>query len=278
MSRALALVLISLCGCTTSNAADRIPIGASGPPSALGTDAAVSADAPLETAPDARVSSWCLEGFAAFDDDSCYLIPPSGLKQPKALLIYLHGVIAPQGDTQRIVQGVVARNAVARGYVALMPRGRRGLGPSPVQDWWSWPTTAENHRRYAGQMVQSWIEKRRLLEGMTGGSFERTYLAGSSNGAFFATVLALNGEIVVDGFGAMSGGSRSGRSKATIRAGARPAFYVGYGIHDDLKPHPISLGELLRESDWPHRVGAHPTGHGAREVYLDEAFAFWGGP
>ncbi|MBI5531285.1 MAG: hypothetical protein HY898_01120 [Deltaproteobacteria bacterium] len=279
MRCALLFALIALVGCTPSMAAESTRADSAPGPSPVSSDASGAiANSPDASSPtrDSGRSAWCLEGFSAFDDDACYLIPPAGIRQPKALLIYLHGVIAPGGDTQRIVQGIVARHAQARGYVALMPKGRRGIGPAPVQDWYSWPTTAENHRRYAAQMVESWRDKKRQLEAMTGGAFDKTYLAGSSNGAFFATILALNGEFAADGFGAMSGGSRAGRSKAGIRTSQRPPFYVGYGIHDDLKPHPISLGELLAEAGWPHRVSAHNTGHGAREVYLDEAFTFWG--
>lgn len=238
--------------------------------------ASTSSVAPVAPARDAG-SGWCLEGFADLDDGNCYLVPEV-VREPKSLLVYLHGVIAPHGDTQRIVQGIVARNARSRGYVAYMPRGRRGLGPVPTQDWWSWPTTAEKHHRHAAAMIQQWGAAKKSLEQLTGGPFARTYLAGSSNGAFFATVLALNGEFEADGYGAMSGGSRAGRSVERIRAQHRAPFYVGYGIYDDLKPHPISLGELLGQARWPHRIEAHRTGHGAREVYLDEAFDFWQAP
>ncbi len=251
-------------GVDSSSVAAPVQAVPSAPPNAVPSGAAVE-------------TSWCKEGFADLDDGSCYLVPER-VGEPRSLLIYLHGVIAPQGDTQRIVQGIVASHARSRGYVAYMPRGRRGIGPGPTKDWWSWPTTAEHHRRHAAAMVQRWNEAKSSLERLTGAPFARTWLAGSSNGAFFATVLALNGEFEADGFGAMSGGSRAGRSVARIRAQRRAPFYVGYGTYDDLKPHPISLGELLREAGWPHRVAVHPTGHGAREVYLEEAVDFWSAP
>ncbi len=251
-------------GVDSSSVAAPVQAVPSAPPNAVPSGAAVE-------------TSWCKEGFADLDDGSCYLVPER-VGEPRSLLIYLHGVIAPQGDTQRIVQGIVASHARSRGYVAYMPRGRRGIGPGPTKDWWSWPTTAEHHRRHAAAMVQRWNEAKSSLERLTGAPFARTWLAGSSNGAFFATVLALNGEFEADGFGAMSGGSREGRSVARSRAQRRAPFYVGYGTYDDLKPHPISLGELLREAGWPHRVAVHPTGHGAREVYLEEAVDFWSAP
>jgi hypothetical protein len=36
-----------------------------------------------------------------------------------------------------------------------------------------------------------------------------------------------------------------------------------------------ALAGLLRGAGWPVRVAEHPLGHGAKEVYLDEALAFW---
>jgi len=291
------LFLLMLMGCTSGHSehrpAQQHPLVASAPPPSASvpqpapTASAAAPEPVLQPASSASVargvaapgagSGWCLEGFADLDDGNCYLVPEV-VREPKSLLVYLHGVIAPHGDTQRIVQGIVARNARSRGYVAYMPRGRRGLGPPPTQDWWSWPTTAEKHHRHAATMIQQWRDAAKSLEQLTGGPFARTYLAGSSNGAFFATALALSGEFEADGYGAMSGGSRAGKSVERIRARNRPPFYVGYGIYDDLKPHPISLGELLGQARWPHRVAAHRTGHGAREVYLDEAFELWQAP
>jgi len=273
MHRVIVLVGVALTGCTPANAAEPVRAGAELEPAAQDAGAAMASDAAAASV-DAQGSAWCLEGLSAFPDEDCYLMP-STLQPPVALLIYLHGVISPYGDSQRQVQGIVARHAAAHGYVALMPRGRRGIGPPPVQDWWSWPTSAETHRKHARAMTESWLEKKRVLETMLGRSFERTYLAGSSNGAFFTAVLAMNGEFPADGFGAMSGGSRAGRSRATLRATAHPPFYVGYGKYDELKPHPISLGELLKDSGWKYKLAEHNTGHGAREVYLDEALLFW---
>jgi predicted esterase len=259
-------VVLLLGSCAPSQAAERSAPAASG---AAATSAAKA---------DAGARPWCTEGLETLHEGTCFVIPESGLKSPRALLIYLHGVIAPGGDTQKHVQGIVARNARARGYVALMPRGLRGLGPPPVQDWWAWPTTPEAHARHARALTRQWLEAREALERRLGSPFARTYVAGSSNGAFFVAALALKGELAADGYGAVSGGARAGRHAGNIARTGRAPFYVGYGAHDDLKPYPIELGQLLREAGWPHRVVEHPLGHGAHEVYLDEAFAFWGGP
>ena len=217
---------------------------------------------------------WCTEGLDALDDDTCYVLPAQPAS-PRALVIYLHGVVDPGGRTQRIYQQIVAARARARGFIALMPRGRRGIAPKNIKDWWAWPTSADAYARYAKELTQSWLEKKRRLEAIIGGSFDRTYLAGSSNGAYFVAILALRGEFVADGFGAMSGGNAAGRSKETIAATSRPPFYVGWGAQDDTHDDPKSLAALLARAGWPSKSAEHPVGHGAREVYLDEAFDFW---
>jgi hypothetical protein len=35
------------------------------------------------------------------------------------------------------------------------------------------------------------------------------------------------------------------------------------------------LVAALESSGWPLRVAVHPFPHGAREIYLDEAIAYW---
>ncbi len=142
--------------------------------------------------------------------------------------------------------------------------------------WWGWPTTGAAYAKYAAVMTAEWRDEKTKLEALIGAPFERTYLAGSSNGAYFVTTLAFAGAFPVDGYGAMSGGGRGAKSKRSIAGTTwRPPFYVGYGMFDDAKVDPIGLGDLLTEADWPHEVRAHAVGHGARGVYLDEALELW---
>jgi predicted esterase len=74
----------------------------------------------------------------------------------------------------------------------------------------------------------------------------------------------------------MSGGAAGGHGAAALAGRAARPFYVGYGAYDeDSKKNARALVTVLEGAKWPVRVGEHPFGHGAREVYLDEAFAFW---
>jgi predicted esterase len=251
-------------------------IAPSAPPPAA---SAAPEPAPPPREPPPNVSTdWCVEGLAALDEETCYVLPDGA----RTLLVYLHGIVppTPASEQKERVELAVLHTAKRAGAAALVPRGVRGIGPGAARDWWAWPTEPGAHAKHAASLVAKWADARRRLERLAGAPFARTYLAGSSNGAYFLTALALRGDLdrmgfAVDGFGAMSGGSPGGRTASTLTAPRRP-FYVGYGAYDDsTKPSARALAALLVRAEWPTRAAEHPVGHGAREEYLDEAFAFW---
>jgi predicted esterase len=158
-----------------------------------------------------------------------------------------------------------------------VPRGRRGIGPDHARDWWAWPTSPQTHTQLAASIVARIIEAKTKLEGIAGAPFERVYLAGSSNGAYFLTALAMRGDLdrlglSVHGYGAMSGGATSGIGADALAGRTPRAFYIGYGAYDDESKKNAGV---LEAAHWPVQIREHPTGHGARERYLDEAFEFW---
>ncbi len=239
---------------------------------------AVSRPAHAEPAPPPP-TDWCIEGMSVLDDETCYVLPTFAEGQPRRLLVYLHGITPPLAESpQKTTVQTAVKNAALRAHAAaIVPRGKRGIGPAGAKDWWAWPTSPSSHAEHAASLVARWKAAKAKLEGIAGAAFSRTYLAGSSNGAYFVAALALRGDpaamgFPVDGFGAMSGGAAGGLSARG--PGAR--FYVGYGTYDEeTKGHARSLVAALDAARWPHRVSEIPAGHGAREVYLDEAFQFW---
>lgn len=240
------------------------------------TRAEADPGAPI-TQPEVR-ADWCIDGLAALDEETCYVPPREGGE--RRLLIYLHGIVPPQtpregADPKRTVETIVANAARRSGYAALIPRGRRGIGPAFAKDYYAWPTTASDYSKYASSMIASFVLHKEALEKITG-PFARTYLAGSSNGAYFVTSIALHGAMPIDGFGAMSGGSPGAMRASMLTAVPPRAFYVGVATADPTtRDGSKALGALLTAAKWPNRLAEHPLGHGAREVYLDEAFAFW---
>ena len=101
-------------------------------------------------------------------------------------------------------------------------------------------------------------------------------LAGSSSGAYFVTRLALHGDFEADGYGAMSGGSVP--EGIDLERLSPKRFYVGYGRYDPARGAAHELAARLRSAGWPLHEAVHPFGHGAKSIYLDEAFAFFGEP
>lgn len=245
-------------------------------------DAEAGATSTSTSASAAVVTDWCIEGMSALDEDVCYVLPP--LREPRRLLIYLHGIVPPMKDSvqKATVQGAVMRAASRAGAAAVVPRGRRGIGPDGAKDWYAWPTDPATHAKLVKELVARWALAKKKLEGIAGGPFAKTYLAGSSNGAYFLSAVALRGDaddldFAIDGYGAMSGGAPGGRgADALAKRTARP-FYVGYGAYDDeSKKGAKALASVMSAAKWPTKLAEHPFGHGAREVYLDEAFLFWG--
>jgi predicted esterase len=230
------------------------------------------------------MTDWCIDELSALDDDACYVLPPLAAGRPRRLVVYLHGIIPPLPDSpqKRTVETAVLRASRRAGVAAIVPRGQRGIGPAQARDWWAWPTTIRAIDELTPSLVARWAAAKAKLEAIAGAPFERTYLAGSSNGAYYLSALALRGDawtasFPVDGFAAMSGGGAGvGGSARLARTTARP-FYVGFGAFDDeSRSHARSLVAVLTAAHWPVRVAEHPFGHGANEVYLDEAIEFWG--
>ncbi len=255
--------------------------------SAGGTDTAeeLEASAPpaVEATPVAAAAAtdWCIEGLTALEDDVCYVLPPLPADRPRRLLVYLHGMLPPTPGfpQKRGFEAAVLEASRRAGVAAMIPRGRPGIGPSFARDWWAWPTHAEDLVRFTSSIVDGWAAAKAKLERIAGAPFERTYLAGSSNGAYFLTALVLRGAVPterfpVDGFGAMSGG---GATERLLAPSPRPV-YVGYGLYDETSVNNARpLVAALRGSGWTVRVSEHPLAHGANAVYVDEALAFWDG-
>jgi predicted esterase len=265
----------------------------SAPSEAPAAASAFASPPPTVTSPTERANAlvrdgaaegdWCTGGLSALDADVCYVLPPLPPGKPRRLLVYLHGIVPPQPESpqKRTVQAAVLEACLRAGVAALLPRGRRGVGPPHAVGWWAWPTTPTSIAALAPSIVAHLAQAKEKLEARAGAPFERTYVAGSSNGAYFLAALAVRGDLPaaafpVDGFGAMSGGGAGPGAAQRLAAASPRPFYVGFGSYDEeTKAGAGSLAAALRTAHWPLRVAEHPLPHGASSVYLDEAFAFW---
>ncbi len=293
MRRGLVAALVLASACRSPPTATERPVASSHPaqpaapaPTVTPVQPPAPAQAPAREAPGTESapspSDWCIEGLSTLDEETCFLLPPLAEGHPRRLLVYFHGIVPPEPGSvqQKTVQRAVASASKRAGAAALVPRGVRGVGPKNAHDWWAWPTSPKAHAERAPAIVERLRAARVKLEAKVGSIFERVYFAGSSNGAYFVAALALRGdldavEFSVDGFGAMSGGTTGGYGALLARRPVHP-FYLGYGAYDEeSKRGALALAAALKAARWPIEVAEHPFGHGAREVYLDEAFAFW---
>jgi predicted esterase len=232
-------------------------------------------------APPGERSAFCLEGVVeTLAEDACYVLPE---RPTSTLLVYLPGLMPPDAESpeKRTVETVVANAARRAGVAALVPRGpTRDELAAPSRDekglgvYRSWPTSDQAYLRHARRLVERIASQRRALEALVGASFERVFLGGSSAGAYFVAHLALRGEFPADGYAVISGGS-SRPAPHLHELPARP-LYVGYGDGDVVGAKAEQVAAQARAAGWSVRVSVHHTGHGSREVYLDEAFALFG--
>lgn len=219
------------------------------------------------------------------DGDICWAEPDKILEGPRTLVIFLHGVIQPGSGWQYNQQRAALRAARTHGFSVLMPRGRRGIGPQGMTDWWTWPTGAV-HAEVETEVIQEWARARHEIE-KNGVPFERVWIFGFSNGAYFAASLALRArlaqarEIHADGFAVFAGGDgASYLEKSAKKQQIRAPIFVGWGGRDKAHKDQIRLARMLGRLRWPFRSAAAPrAGHVMLDKHVLEAVRFlqaWG--
>jgi len=264
-----------------SSAPARLETGATAPPASAAPSVAPppsagsSAAAPGPGAP----GRWCASELEQLGSAACVSVP-ARLREPLTLVLFLHGVVKPETTWQWAQQRALARAAAVHGFVALMPRGRRGYGPRGMEDWWTWPTSTRGQQAIEAELVAEWQQDRAELEQRLGRGFTRALVFGFSNGAYYASSLALRGRFPADGFGVFAGGSSGEHLLAPARRlTERPPIYVGYGTADrSAREDAAALGRALGRLGWPSRVVARPgVGHTMTDAMLAEALALGAG-
>jgi predicted esterase len=222
---------------------------------------------------------WCAPELEAVSGEVCHVAPSRRDRSPDTLVIFLHGVIEPGTEWQWSQQRAIARAATANGFEALMPRGRRGIGPRGMEDWWTWPTGTRAQQAVENELIEEWLGARRLLEARRDAPFARVVVMGFSNGAYYGASLALRGRLTVDGYALFAGGGAGYLERQAQRVRLRPPIYVGYGARDPVgKKDSQALGATLRRLGWKHRVVGRPSvGHSMTDAQLREAMDFVAG-
>jgi predicted esterase len=227
-------------------------------------------------------SSWCAPELDVLADGVCGYLPERATAQasnataPRTLILFLHSLV-PAGSTwQWEQQRTVLRIAKANGFAALMPRGRRGIGPGRAPDTWAWPTSASAQKEVEDELVAEWASARGELERRQDARFDRLYVFGFSNGAYYASSLALRGRLEeADGYAAFAGGA-GGKYAALLgsRTSRRVPLFIGYGTRDPARNDMRTLAKTLSFLGWRHRVKAEDVGHTVTDTQLRHAILF----
>lgn len=277
---------------------DRISPGATSPvtprawPAMVGAAIAIGVGlAPtVARADDAGDHPWCAPEVSALAGASsvCTYTPEKLADGPRTLVIFLHGLTSAGSDWQYAFQRAGKRIADAKGFTVLMPRGRLGVGPNNAMDTWAWPTAQGNQTTTEAEILAEWSAAETELETKSGQKFERVWVFGFSNGAYYAASLAARGRLsqdgdanhpVASGYAVFAGGSGASYLNATAKnVSDRPRFFVAWGGQDPAHGDQEELAHMLHDIGWPLKTSPAPkAGHTATDTQLSEAVAFLSG-
>jgi predicted esterase len=218
-------------------------------------------------------TAWCAPEVETLPGEVCHFTAdPSG----NSLVIFLHGVIQPDTTWQWTQERAMVRHARAHHFSVIMPRGRRGIGPKSLRDWWAWPTGTQAQQEVEAEVIDEWMAAKALLEQRNGHPFARVYVFGFSNGAYYASSLALRDRVPATGYAVFAGGSGGYLRRQAQHVTHRAPIYVGYGTADREATRDCrGLGTLLQSLKWPHRInGKRRVGHTIADSQVREAMAF----
>ena len=248
------------------------PAKPSAPPAALTEEA--------PAAPPAK-PAWCASELTTLSNGVCYHAPEKpapneGQPAPRrTLVIFLHGLTEEGHGWEHTMQKGMMLYAKKHQFSLLVPRGRNGVGPERKASVIAWPLGTDVREKYEAEVLAEWAAARKEVETQEGAAFDEVFVMGFSNGAYFATSLALRQRLDVDGFAAFAGGSDAGLAPIKkAPKGAKPLF-VGIASKDGTtRDKATSLVKTLKKAKWPHKSESRKVGHVVGDGHIDTALAY----
>ncbi|WP_437539073.1 dienelactone hydrolase family protein [Sorangium sp. So ce726] len=218
-------------------------------------------------------TDWCSAGWIGLDDHTCFHVPETAPRGAPILYV-LHGAMAP--DSLPVdLQAIAAGAAEALGAVAVFPRGRPGLctwDPS-VETYSCWPTRRETVDAAAPALIDEWMRAEALMERILGETFGGRYVMGFSNGGYFASYVALEGLVAVDGAALVGAGRMV--IEEHLFSEERPPIFIAVGELElaSTIASAENLADVLTQHGWEHELVVHPgRGH---EIHADDFSRAW---
>jgi len=217
---------------------------------------------------------WCRDDLVTLQQDVCYAPGPElAAGERRTLVIFLHGLTDEGSGWQLAMQEGMARAGKALHFSMLAPRGRNGLGPGRKPDVVAWPTSEDGRKLAEDDIWQRIGRARAEAEAKEGAPFEDVFVVGFSNGAYYASALALRGRLAdVDGYAVIAGGSAA--TPPSAKGDARKPVFIGVAAKDTTAKKGRELARVLAKTGWPHRVSEKKVGHVVSDDHLTQALQY----
>lgn len=245
------------------------------PPKNVEPPQAERPEAAPDDAPESKDEAWCHAELETLEHHVCAFVESKD-EPSDTLVIFLHGVVKSESGWQYNQQRALVRAAKVNHFDLLAPRGRRGIGPKDMEDWWTWPTRSSAQKTLEPELFDEWRAAKKLLEQRRGKDYTKLIVVGFSNGAYYASSLVLRDAFEADGYATFAGGGANYLEATAKRIKRRPPVYVGWGLQDkSAKKDAAGFAKLLKRLGWRHRAKARPkVGHTMTDAGLKEAMGF----
>jgi len=223
--------------------------------------------APL--AEDGEGTPWCAPELSTLAGDVCYHRgPPKKDDEPRVLVVFLHGLVQVGADWQHNQQRAIVRGAKRNGFGVIAPKGIDD-GSAKYPGMVAWPTGTKARQQHEAEVLDQWRQARDTLADADD-RYDRVFVVGFSNGAYYATSIATRGAFEADGYAVFAGGSFWG--SATKR---RAPIFVGVCSRDKTTvDRARELVRALKRAKWPHQAETRKVGHTMADAHLDHAMAY----
>jgi predicted esterase len=218
--------------------------------------ALVLASAPAEP-PEATIEEFCPKGFTVLTGDACLAAPEHFT--PGKLIVYFHGMLPPELKSP-VELSRLGKEATARGYAVLAPRGEAGLCPWGNFDRWRcWPSDKSQLSAVGAVIERLSPLYRHAKKALHVRTLGRPLIAGFSNGGYLSTLLLSDSLIDAKGWAILHAGGVTGQSFDEMRRG--PVLLVEATQDSEQYPGMKALSTKLRGQGWPvvekEREGFH---------------------
>jgi predicted esterase len=209
---------------------------------------------------------WCAPEVETLPGDVCYL-DGGRTEARRTLVIFLHGAIAKNTTWSWNHERGLVRLAKGHHVEVIFPR-------SPLTEpGYVWPGTLQAQQQVEQQLIDQWMEAKRVLEKRDGRPFDEVFVMGFSSGAYFTSSLAMRGRLDVDGYAVFAGGQPMAAPASPVER--RSPVFVGVCTEDPTTvAHSRAFAASLTSAGIPRAVNEQPVGHGLSHVHFSSALAY----